>query len=154
MYQFFSSLPSSTEYILLDTPCKAGARSVFYIRECIGLTEMITTFGRRHLRQFHKPWFRLDSMPWYQLLSKNHLFKKVAQNMIKTGPKPGPWTSVSQSLIQVLEGYFSVFFRTLKIHNSNYQGTATFRHPSYPLGKNQLLSVRTNERTNGRTDTI
>ena len=100
----------------------------------------------------------LISARFYALIpatfKKSSFFKKVAQNMIKTGPKPGPCTSVSQSLIQVLEGYFSVFFRTLKIHNSNYQGTATFRHPSYPLGKNQLLSGRTYERTDGRTDMI
>ena len=49
--------------------------------------------------------------------------------------------------MRVFEGLFSVFFKTFKIHNSNCQWVAAFRHPPYPLRKNQLLSGRTDERT-------
>ena len=54
--------------------------------------------------------------------------------------------------MRVFEGFFSVFFETFKIHNSNCQWVAAFRHPPYPLRKNQLLSERTDGRTNGRTN--
>ena len=147
---------------LLDTPCKAGARSTPYIREGIQFIEsfflpLSNSFQRRinttqtlrfsHVRSRHFEFTDFGSIlcPDTTYFQKTRFGKKVPKPWSKPGPNPGPWTTISRSLIRVFEGFFSVFFRTIKIHNSNCQCPAAFLHPSYPLRKNQLLSVRTYE---------
>ena len=119
------------------------------------MTEIITTYGRRHVRQFHKRCSVLHFQAWIPMVSKDlfqtTLFQKVPPDGSKTGSKSGPRTCLHSFLIRVFEDFFSVFSQPFKIHNSNYQCPATLRHPPYATRRNQLFSGRTDERTNGRT---
>ena len=127
-------------------------REALFTSESVsGLTEIITTYGRRHVRQFYKRCSKLHFQAWIAMVSKElfqtTVFQKLSPEGSKTWLKSGPRTCLHPFLIRVFEDFFSVFSQPLKIHNSNYQCPATLRHPPYPPRKNQLFSVRTNGRT-------
>ena len=153
-------LTRSSSGTTVDTPCKAGARSVNFFEVWRITMSLPNSFQRRlyyprplrisHVRSRHGGFTDFGSIlcPDTSYFQKITFWKKVPKPWSKPGPNPGPWTTISRSLIRVFEGLFSVFFKTFKIHNSNCQWVAAFRHPPYPLRKNQLLSGRTHA---GRT---
>ena len=85
---------------------------------------------------------------WYFL---SLVFQKWPQNVAKTCSNPGPWTSISQSLMLVFEDFFQFLFGPSKIIIQTTNKQQRFVTLHIPLAE---INYYPHVRTYGRTDLI
>ena len=100
-----------------------------------------------HVRSRHGGFTDFGSIlcPDTTYFQKITFWKKVPKPWSKPGPNPGPWTTISRSLIRVFEGFFSEPSKSI-IQTASVQQRFVTLHILFAK-----INYYPNERTNERT---